>query len=413
MPKQSIICLILFLLIAILPSLCQAQDTITYSTPYTIPDYNSQIRIMYINGYSLLNGASFNDNIWFFGSNYTAVSMSAKNSNVTITHCSPFTHANPTENGLLGYFRYTVEGIGQQTFKIHNNWDIPITWHVYIDNTEKQQGDGWKCSNGWITIDNATTKVVVIAQLFPIRQQPQSNKEGTSFISPDMNSTIHFTPQFSFANRWLFNGTNKPTPTTQKQDTLYWQTIDNTPTLTHSSWWSFNNIQSQNIGAFLVKARNCRVTIDTLSNNSTTLSENKDHITTTRLDYWLNYSVNGAGQQSFGIYLPSNRTQPDLSFGYYCISIDGIVREKGDGWNYSEDTYGNQNWLTITNAQSNASIHTQNIMQGYVGGTLLDYGVLYLVAGVIVTACLVFFSFIIAYWHRKRRYNNNSLKEMQ
>jgi hypothetical protein len=359
--KQPIICLLVCLLLFFVPSLCNAQFDITYSTPYAIPDNDSQIQIVYTNGNSPFNGASFNNNIWFFSSENTGVSISAKNCNITITHCSPFTYANEINGtALAGYFRYTVEGVGEQTFKIHHNWDIPILWHVYIDNIEKLQGDGWDYSNGWITVKNAQTKVVVIAELFPLKIEAQFDRNGTYFISSDMNSTVYFTPKFMVGKRWVFNGTNTPAPAVGKPYAYYWKTVDNDATLSHSSWWNFDNIQSKDtVNGIWVKARNCKITINALSQNSSAMSqEETNHMY--RSDYWLNYLVEGTGQQSFSVNLPSNSTDSVNFLGYYSVSIDGVVREKGDGWNYSENISG-QHWLTVINAKSNVNIHTWSI----------------------------------------------------
>ena len=133
------------------------------------------------------------------------------------------------------------------------------------------------------------------------------------------------------------------------------KTTDNgDPTLSRSSWWSIPNIFYKSEGAtgsmeLSVKARNSKVTITALSNTQTKLSQ-EEKSSTYKLDYWLNYSVSGIGQQSTRISLPSNDTN-------IAVYFDGKAKGMGDGWYISKDQ---ESWLTVYDATANVSIHTWN-----------------------------------------------------
>jgi hypothetical protein len=90
------------------------------------------------------------------------------------------------------YFRYIVEGVDEQSFKIHNNWDIPINWHVKIDDIERSKGDGWDYSDGWITIKNAAIKVVLTPQLIVNPLEPSYETNGRPYFALKELSRVSF-----------------------------------------------------------------------------------------------------------------------------------------------------------------------------------------------------------------------------
>ena len=363
MPKQSGLCFMVLLLILLMPTF-SSQNALAESAKYAIPEYNGQIQIIPADGFSLFDGSSFKDNVWFFANQRFndidfGLSISARNSSITITHYAPLSFIGGGSDGYwAGYFRYTIEGVGEQTFKIHHNWDIPINWHIKIDDVERAQGDGWDYSDGWITVKNATLKVVLTPQIIPNTVEPSYDANGKPyFASKELNSFIGFADTIAFAKNWIFNPKDFHTPTGNGQPyvLLFKTTDDNDPTLSRSSWWSIPNIFYQNEEAseskeLSFKARNSKVTITALSNTQTKLSQ-EEKSTTYKLDNWLNYSVSGIGQQSTRLSRISNDTK-------ITVYIDGAAREKGDGWNIPSDQ--TENWLTINDAKSNVSIHTED-----------------------------------------------------
>ena len=363
MPKQLGLCFTVLLLILLLPTF-NFQNVLAEPTKYTIPEYNGQIQIIPGDGFSLFDGFSFKNNVWFFANQRFndidfGLSISVKNSIITITHYAPLSFMGGGGDGYwAGYFRYTVEGVGEQTFKIHHNWDIPINWHVKIDNVERAQGDGWDYSDGWITVKNATFKVVLTPQLIPNPLEPSHDANGKPiFASKELNSSISFVDTINLTKNWEFNPNNFHIPTGNGQPyVLFFKTTyNNDPTLSRSSWWSIPNIFYQTEGAsgskeLSLKARNSKVTITALSYTQTNLGQ-EEKSTTYKLDNWLNYSVSGIGQQSTRLSLISNDTK-------ITVYIDGAAREKGDGWLIPSDQ--TENWLTINDAKTSVSIHTED-----------------------------------------------------
>ena len=217
--------MVLFLLIT--PAFI-SQNAWAEPTKYAIPEYNGQIQISPADGFFLFDGSSFKDNVWFFANQRfkdidCGLSIAAKNSSVTITHYAPlsFVNGGGSDSYWVGYFRYTVEGNGEQTFKIHNNWVVPINWHVKIDGVERAQGDGWDYSDGWITVKNATSKVVLTPQLVLNQQEPSYDANGKPyFVSKELNSSICFADTITFANNWEFNPNDFHAPTANGQPTV-------------------------------------------------------------------------------------------------------------------------------------------------------------------------------------------------
>jgi hypothetical protein len=404
MPKQSGLCFVVLLLILLLPTF-NSQNASAEPANYAIPEYNGQIQIIPGDGFSLFDGSSFKDNVWFFANQRfndidCGLSILAKNSSITITHYAPLFFMGGGGDGYwAGYFRYTIEGVGEQSFKIHNNWDIPINWHVKIDDIERAQGDGWNYSDGWITVKNATLKVVLTPQLIPNKVEPSADANNKPyFASKELNGSIGFADTINFTKNWEFNPNNFHLPTGNGQPyVLLFKTTDNTEsTLSRSSWWSIPNIFYRTDGGIeskelSFKARNSKVTITALSNTQTNLGQ-EGTSTIFKLDNWLNYSVSGIGQQSTPLTLISNDTK-------ITVCIDGITREKGDGWLFPSGQM--ENWLTVNDAKTSVSIHTEDTYtRGQFGyNFVFDYSPILLAVAFIVS--LIFLLLII----RKRRFS--------
>jgi len=99
---------------------------------------------------------------------------------------------------------------------------------------------------------------------------------------------------------------------------------------------------SRNDGNFSVSAHNCNITI-----------ANYDLI----LHYgpstgWLNYTVKGVGTQTFNLHYFSAGIGP-INWTVY---IDGVAKPQNEGWAITTDE-----WLTVSGATSNASIHYERI----------------------------------------------------
>ena len=404
MLKQLGLCFMALLLILLLPTF-NSQNALAEPAKYTIPEYNGQIQIIPADGFSLFDRSSFKDNVWFFANQRfndidCGLSISAKNSNITITHYAPLLFMNGGSDGYwVGYFRYTVEGVGEQTFKIHHNWDVPINWHVKIDDEERALGDGWDYSDGWINVKNATLKVVLTPQLIvnPLEPSYDANNKPY-FASKELNSSICFADTINFTKNWEFNPNNFHLPTAGGQPyVLLFKTTDNNdPTLSRSSWWSIPNIFYQSEGSIeskelSFKARNSKVTITALSNTQTS-SGQEGKSTTYKLDNWLNYSVSGMGQQSTCVSLPFN----DINITVY---IDGSAREKGDGWLISKDQ--TESWVTVNDAKSSVSIHSE---ETYTRGQIGYYLVVDYTPILLAVAALASILIILLLIRRKRRF---------
>jgi hypothetical protein len=392
------------LLILLMPTF-NSQNALAEPAKYTIPEYNSQIQIIPADGFSLFDGSSFKNNVWFFANQRfnnidCGLSISAKNSSITITHYAPPLFMGGGDDGYwVGYFRYTVEGVGEQTFKIHHNWDIPINWHIKIDDEEKVEGDGWDYSDGWITVKNATVKVVLTPQIIPNIVEPSADVNNKPyFASKELNSSIGFADTIAFAKNWEFNPNDFHTPTGNGQPyVLLFKTTDNTdPTLIRCSWWSIPNIFYQNEGSsgskeLSFKARNSKVTITAFSNTQTKLSQ-EEKSTTYKIDNWLNYSVSGIGQQSIRLSRISN----DKNLTVY---VDCIAREKGDGWDIPSGQ--TENWLTVNDAKTSVSIHTEDT---YTRGQFGYYFVFDYTPILLAVASIASFLIILLLIRRKRRF---------
>ena len=368
MLRASRLCFIVLLLLLLVPPSFFSMNVSAGLNKYAIPENNGQIQILPRDDGSFpFDGASFNDNIWFFENQRTngvdcGLSISVKNSNVTITHYNPLLFPYPFEDGFwVGYFRYTVEGVGEQTFKIHHIWDLPIDWNVKIDGVERTQGDGWEYSDGWITVKNASSTVVLLPQLIVNQSEPSLDANGRPYFdSKSLNSSLYFADSITFTKDWKFNASDFHVGRMDRYPSaIFFKTIGDTDsTLARSSWWLILNIffSSPKIGVMgvadlSVKAHDSKVTITALSSNQTVLLKDGKNI---GYDYesWLNYSVSGIGQQSTRISLPSNSSN-------IAVYIDGVARKEGDGWffsAFSEDYV--KNWVTVTSAKTAVSIHT-------------------------------------------------------
>lgn len=287
---------------------------------------------------------------------------------------------------------------------------------IYL--TAMAEGNGWEISQGWITVKNATSTVVLTPQLILNPVEPNYDAENKPyFVSQELNSAVYFSDEVNFAKNWIFNSNTsqfRPPTSNGHPNVIYFKTTDNNdPTLSRSSWWRITNIFLQltqgatEVRELAIKARDSKVTVTELSHNQTILSQ-KEKSTTYMVDEWLNYSVSGIGQQSTKAFLALNQTTHNSNIAVF---IDGIARENGDGWEIQSDE--TETWLTVNSAKSNVSIHTWSEYTAGPFGWLYvgeDYSFIIIVS-VIVLALI--FALIIGILTVKRKRSSESIKRFE
>jgi hypothetical protein len=110
-------------------------------------------------------------------------------------------------------------------------------------------------------------------------------------------------------------------------------------------FWEFSNFSTGNGTVdLMVSANNCNLTITSFSY----LTRNGSEQYAVYTDSWLNYTIEGRGNQTvdytylYSSYSPTRN--PD-------VYIDGVAKQQGDGWS------GANIGITITGATSRVSIH--------------------------------------------------------
>jgi hypothetical protein len=381
------------------------------ATRFGVSNYNGQISFY---SQPFYERAILENNVWFFkGLSFAGsggdFSISAKNSNITITHYNPLSQDSNLNNILYtGYVRYTVQGVGEQTFNMHFIWGIPLYWKIYIDGVQRAEGDGWTSSDGWVTVTGATAKVAAICEVTLPETQPTLDSSGQFIYQlPEFDSTIRFenTVNFAIPNPPTPdpNGTFRLVPTNHPTGVLFKTKDTNLSSLSQTDWWYFTNVKVEYEGSvgllpLAVSAKNSNVTITAVySTQDAPVKQGEE--TTIRHDNWLNYSVVGVGEQSTGLFprldLTSNIT----------ICIDGLPRQVGDGWHTSDE-----GWLTVTAAASNVSIHQWFTFPVFRGGTFLvepnniePNNTLSWLAGAASVACAAYLFIVGLFVVRERR----------
>jgi hypothetical protein len=75
---------------------------------------------------------------------------------------------------------------------------------IYL--TAMAEGNGWEISQGWITVKNATSTVVLTPQLILNPVEPNYDAENKPyFVSQELNSAVYFSDKVNFARNWIFN----------------------------------------------------------------------------------------------------------------------------------------------------------------------------------------------------------------
>jgi hypothetical protein len=123
----------------------------------------------------------------------------------------------------------------------------------------------------------------------------------------------------------------------------------NTDWLYVPPFWEFTNFSTGNGTVdLMVSANNCNLTITSFSY----LTRNGSDQYNTYTDTWLNYTIDGRGNQTvdynylYSSYSPTRN--PD-------VYIDGVAKKQGDGWS------GANIGITITTATSKVSIHQASL----------------------------------------------------
>ena len=398
--------LLFFLLSIVSFSESVVADSTTKS--FNVPDTKGQItfwdpEISY-------ETSSLNNNIWFFkalGYQHSKgdFSVSASGSKILITHYNPMSQeSNPETVMYTGYVRYTVEGVGEQTFNMHFLWDLPVHWKVTIDDIERSEGDGWTFSDGWLTVRGATYKVAAICYVDPPQAQYPVPDSQVCFPLPELNCNIKFASTISFREPNTFDPNRttyvQPKSSPYPYAILFKTKQPNLQNLPQTPWWLFDGIVAedksmQGIGSLAVTAKNSNVTFTALGTEQYRLpGQGKD--ANVRIEQWLNFSVSGVGEQSVGLFSGIG-THVNMT-----VNIDSVQRERGNGWVIAEDGQGN-GWLTVTNAKSTVSIHTSDIP--YAGPMLIfepDYLLIGMV-GIAFIACIFTVIFFVVKKRKKTR----------
>ena len=114
-------------------------------------------------------------------------------------------------------------------------------------------------------------------------------------------------------------------------------------------FWEFTNFSTGNGTVNLaVSANNCNITITSF--NYVTREGSEQY--TVYTDSWLNYTVEGRGNQTVDYTYLYSSFSPTRNPDIY---IDGVAKEQGDGW--SGANFG----ITITGATSRVSIHQASV----------------------------------------------------
>ena len=110
-------------------------------------------------------------------------------------------------------------------------------------------------------------------------------------------------------------------------------------------FWEFTNFSTGNGTVDLaVSASNCNLTIASFNY----LTRNDPEQYTSYTDSWLNYTIDGRGNQTLDCTYLYSSYSPTRNPDVY---IDGVAKQEGDGW--SGANFG----ITITGATSRVSIH--------------------------------------------------------
>jgi hypothetical protein len=156
-------------------------------------------------------------------------------------------------------------------------------------------------------------------------------------------------------------------------------------------FWMFTNFSTGNGTINLaVSANNCNITITSFS--SLTRNDSEQYAIYT--DSWLNYTVDGRGNQTvaytylYSSYLPTNNTIENLD-----VYIDGVAKQQGDGWS------GAHIGITITGATSRVSIHQASMARNAPHYEPIDY--LLPISITVASVVIVSLSLLIFRKHRK------------
>jgi hypothetical protein len=311
--------------------------TFTSEKQFAIPSSNSTVA--FASGGSYAN-ASLEGGVWDFSglfvngglsvlpnTNGVNFSVSANNSEVTITHLDVLNMAPPAP----GRLDYSVSGVGSQAFNLHYARLGLIDWTATIDGVVKAKGEGWTVtSDGWLTVTDAASTVSIQWEQAPTVAFPAAE----TFPIPDLNSTICF----------AYDGTSWGEPSLTDNTWIFQNLIVN-ETQTSGVMWSLG-----------VSAQNCNVTVTGYNPGGLT---GFTHVAT-----WLNYTVSGVGSQTMNLnYGTINELQGVV------VCVDGQNRTEGNGWTQ------NDGWITVTKATANVSIYIPPVSYDWLPtpGTVASY----------------------------------------
>jgi len=296
----------------------------TSATQFPIPTLNSTVSFSPGGSYAnaIVDNDTWNFTGLFVNGGTSALpdimgvgfSVSAQNSDVTITHLDALNVVPPLFPGELDY---TVAGVGSQSFNLHySNYEL-LSWTVYIDGVAKPQNNGWTVSaDGTLTITGATSNVSIKWAKVSLTAFTPSDK----FANPTENSTVNFG----------YNGTYMGTASFTNNVWYFQNLAVNGSTPSGIPLWDF-----------AVSAENCEMTITSYNPGALTGRTN--------VAAWLNYTVAGVGTQVVNL----NYGSGVISIVPNCtVCIDGENRTQGDGWSLSED-----GWVTVTGATSNVAVY--------------------------------------------------------
>jgi hypothetical protein len=211
----------------------------------------------------------------------------------------------------------------------------------------------------------------------------------TTYQSVNAKTTLEMDNQYAIAdtNAIIMLSGNASNTTATFHPAHY----SNTDGLYVPPFWEFANFSTGNGTVdLLVSANNCNLTITSFSY----LTRNGSEQYTIYTDSWLNYTIEGRGNQTVDYNYLYSSYSPTRTPDVY---IDGVAKQQGDGWS------GANIGITITGATSRVSIHQASMDYFPPRNAPHLEPINYLLPISIILAVIIGLSVLIYWWHQKNR----------
>jgi hypothetical protein len=227
-------------------------------------------------------------------------------------------------------------------------------------------------------------------------QEPTTNPTSNSNIIPSptqpTSPTPSPTPSTATNNQYSIPDTNCTiilSENASNPKATYLHSHNSTNGLYVPPSWQFENFSIGNGTVDLtVSANNCNLTITSFNYNTRNGSEQYTLYT----DSWLNYTVEGKGNQTLDYTDLYSSYSPTRNLDVY---IDGAARQQGDGWNWAN--FG----LTIIGATSSVSIHQASLDYFPPRGSPHIEPIAYLLPISVILIAVIVLSLLLYRRHRK------------